>query len=109
MPITQYRKKRLAERPWTKIVIHANLRMSRYAEDARRFRDKLDAVLVHCDGEVMLWNGGSYVVLMVAEDEDVIWLQLKLALTMREMRGKGDWSSKKKYWRASTNRIVSNA
>lgn len=106
-PSRRYKKERLAEHHWHKVVLSPPLNamfVAGYDKAAKEYSTNLNTALDHCNGPVMHTRGGTNHILFVADDEDMVWLMMKLGLSHKEMRGKGDWATAK-YHCAQTNRM----
>lgn len=95
--VVGYRRARLSERNWHKIVLPMQ---HREIADVKK-------AMIRAQHIVMVKNLGHYAVLMVEHEEDVILLRILIGFAAEDYRGYGDWH-KKKYNSAETNRITSD-
>jgi hypothetical protein len=113
--IRAYTRARVEGRAWHKIVLDMKPEdkpnaavpwgYDVYEKAKQGFQKRINEVLEHCHGDVLIRNGGHFKVMWVESDDDMVWLIMKLGLTDYELRGKGDWS-KAKYNDAASNRMV---
>ena len=79
-------------------------RISTYHDNRRSFGQRIKDACARLGGDYMLQSGGHWMLLMVAEDDDLILLKMLLGFTDEDYRGKGDWY-RKQYHNAADNRI----
>ena len=94
-----YRKERLAECHWHKVVVGGHS-----ATDLELIKARVKETLPRLKGEAMVKNTGPCLVIMLTEDEDVVLMKMITGFTDEDYRGFGDWSNLK-YHNAKNNRI----
>ena len=88
----RYRREHLLDRKWHKVILH------NHNPDVFYFLKNLQY-------DYMCQSGGHWLLLMIENEIDLVYLRFGIGFTDEDYRGYGDWS-KKKYHSAETNRIT---